>query len=126
MFFLLNCIAFVTVLNLGCQTGTPCSGTHSSHYKSLSGASRVAQKAPLVILGAQVQVKLMRPSIHLTDVQGPFEDDTFLLSGVCLRCTGYDVKKFFSIDSDSEVQQVIFTQQPGVVMLRFAYPPPGK
>ena len=61
--------------------------------------------------------------MHLTDVQGPFEDDTFLLSGVCPRCTGDDVKTFFS---DSEVQQVNFTQQPGVVMLRFAYPPPGK
>ena len=65
--------------------------------------------------------------MHLTDVQGPFEDDTFLLSGVCPRCTGDDVKTFFSAtDSDSEVQQVIFTQQLGVVMLRFAYPPPGK
>ena len=63
--------------------------------------------------------------MHLTDVQSPFEDDTFLLSGVCPTCTGDDVKKFFSVDSDSEVEQVIFTQQPGVVMLRFAYPPPG-
>ena len=65
--------------------------------------------------------------MHLTDVQGPFEDDTFLLSGVCPRCTSEDVNKFFSTtDSDSEVQQATFTQQPGVVMLRFAYPPPGK
>jgi len=86
----------------------------------------VAQKGHHVVNDAQVDVKLMTPVMYLSEVQGPFEDGVFLLSGMSPMCTGEDVRKFFSTpDVDSEVQEVIFTQQPGVAVLQFDYPPPG-
>ena len=89
-------------------------------------ARRVAQKGHHVVNDAQVDVKLMTPVMYLSEVQGPFEDGVFLLSGMSPVCTGEDVRKFFSTpDVYNEVQQVIFTQQPGVAVLEFNYPPPG-
>ena len=87
----------------------------------------MAQKESIVIDHATVHMKLMRPPLCITDVHGPFEDDMFLLSGVSPKCTSDDVKTFFSTPNvGSETERVIFTQQPGVVMLQFSYPSPGK
>ena len=88
-------------------------------------ATRVAQNGRHFVKDVQVHVKLMTPVMYLSEVQGPFEDGVFLLSGISPMCTGEDVRKFFSPDVDSEVQEVIFTQQPGVAVLEFDYPPPG-
>ena len=89
-------------------------------------AWRVAQVGRHFVKDVQVHVKLMTPVMYLSEVQGPFEEGVFLLSGISPKCTVDDVIQFFSTpDVDSEVQQVIFTQQPGVAMLEFDYPPPG-
>ena len=87
----------------------------------------MAQKESLVIDHVTVHMQLMRPPMCITDVHGPFEDDMFLLSRVSPKCTSDDVKTFFSTPNvGSEIERVIFTQQPGVVMLQFSYPSPGK
>ena len=77
----------------------------------------MVQREALIILGAKVKVKLM----------GPLEEDRFLLLGVSPMTTGEDIKKFFSPASiDSQIQRVIFSRQHGVIMLQFAFPPPGE
>lgn len=81
---------------------------------------------PLVVNNATVHVELMRPLMYLPDVQGPFEECIFLLSGISPKCTSDDVKAFVSIpDVGNEIERVIFTQQPGVAMLQFSLPVPG-
>ena len=86
----------------------------------------MAQKGRLIVNDVQVHVKLMTPVMYLSEVQGPFEDGVCLLSGMSPMCTGEDVRKFFSTpDVDSGVEEVIFTQQLGVAVLEFDYPPPG-
>ena len=76
----------------------------------------MVERESLTILGAKVKVKLM----------GPLDKDRFLLSEVPPSSTRDDIKEFFSTANiDSKIQQVIFGQQFGVVMLQFTFPPPG-
>lgn len=86
----------------------------------------MAQKELQVVKDVQVEVHLMKPVMYMSDVPGPFEDGVFLVSGLSPKCTSEDVKAFFSTPHpDSEIEQVIFPQQPGVAVLQFSHSAPG-
>ena len=55
-------------------------------------------------------------------VQGPFEENLVLVSGLPLRCTGAELETFFSAPNiHIGIQQVTFSLTPGVAMLQFTH-----
>ncbi|KAI0207588.1 hypothetical protein LSAT2_007768 [Lamellibrachia satsuma] len=70
-------------------------------------ASRVVRKESVVLRGSTLHMRLMIPPTSPPIVEGPLEEDMFLLSGLSPKCTAEDVKRFFSTDDVSEIQRVI-------------------
>ena len=94
------------------------------HFSFYIAASRVAQKEELTFDGRRIQVKLMRPSMSLPVVEGPFEDNLIFVSGLSPKCTSDDLDTFFSVgNTHNGIQQVIFGMRPGEAMLQFTQPP---
>ena len=93
-------------------------------FPFLVAASRVAQKEGLTFDGRHIQVKLMRPSMTLPVVEGPFEDNLIFVSGLSPKCTRDNMDTFFSVgNTHNDIQQVIFGMRPGEAMLQFSQPP---
>ena len=93
-------------------------------FSFLVAASRVAQKEGLTFDGRHIQVKLMRPTMPLPVLEGPFEDNLIFVSGLSPKCTRDDLGTFFSVgNTHSDIQQVTFGMRPGEAMLQFSQPP---
>ena len=91
----------------------------------LTAAEQVARQEQLKINNSWVQIKLMKSTVLLPVLQGPFEENMFLVSGLPASFTDEeDLKSFFAEEKPhSEIQVSFCRHNPGAAMIQFIHEP---